>query len=202
MRVTCFPSLTEQHIYLLGGQHFTAALKKLRDHCIDQGMPEQDLPKSLKCVELEILHSTTPLHVRKFLAGQHQQGQRGRAPTAADFFTQLLTDALRKKEILDAHRMRELGAMAFDSDEDPPAPPMDRLLFSDAQLWVLLQRSGLREEDESPGNKKRKLATDKTKQAEVEAMAKAAVCLQMNHPHTRVIKHFLIPLFFPEKAKT
>ena len=159
MRVTCFPSLTEQHIYLLGGQHFIAALKKLREHCIAQGMPEQDLPKSLKCVELEILHSTTPLHVRKFLAGQHQQGQRGRAPTAADFFSQLLADALSRKEILDAHRNREFGATAFDKDDDPPPPPMDRLLFSDAQLWILLQRSGLREEEESSGNQKRKSAT-------------------------------------------
>lgn len=187
VRVTCVPSLTEQNIYLLGGQHFIGALKKLREFCLDKGTPENDLPKSLKCVELEILHSTTPIHVRKFLAGQHQQGQRGRAPTAADFFSQLLTDALSKKDILDAHRMRDLGVLGMECDDHLPPPPMDRLLFSDAQLWVLLQRSGLREEDESPGNKKRKLATDTMSQTQVEAMAKAAVCFEMHHPHIRVI---------------
>ena len=106
--------------------------------------------------------------------------------TPADFFSQLLADALSRKEILDAHRNREFGATAFDKDDDPPPPPMDRLLFSDAQLWVLLQRSGLREEDESPGNKKRKLATADMKQTQIEDLAKSAVCFQNESPaHTR-----------------
>ena len=118
---------------ILGGQHFLKALYELRSSRLKNGERESDLPNSLSVASMELVKQGAPYGLRAWLAGRHQRMQSAsEAATLSDFFNLCL----------DVAKDRQADCIRRGYN----AP--DRCVFVDSEVWTLLERSGLKGEDE------------------------------------------------------
>jgi len=118
---------------ILGGQHFLKALYELRSSRLKNGERESDLPNSLRVASMELVKQGAPYGLRAWLAGRHQRMQSAsEAATLSDFFNLCL----------DVAKDRQADCIRRGYN----AP--DRCVFVDSEVWTLLERSGLKGEDE------------------------------------------------------
>lgn len=124
---------------ILGGQHILKALWQMRTNKL-QTTKEEDLPPSLRFCFMEVITSGAPYGLRAYMAGRHQLTQSAaEAATLSDFFSLVVDQAFLKKEealAKEAEWKRQHPGLKV-----PVAP--DRCCFSDPEIWVLLERSGL-----------------------------------------------------------
>lgn len=156
-----FFSAAKEYI-VLGGQHFVKALQLLRERKLAEMMDKDPrlLPPSLQYVEAEVLNLGCPLGLRATLAGQHQKRQSlTEACTLSDFFKVVVDASLAKKHL----------ALA---QQPQPNTHTDRCVFQDDEIGVLLERSGMKLDDQVEEDK----SSIAAKKDDVYKAAKSKVC--------------------------
>ena len=113
---------TDGRVVILGGQHFTAALKKAREQLLNppKSVPEEQLPECYKYVRAIILRSDAPLNACRAAAGAHQAGQ---------------SDSL---EATPADCLRYLCSWCEEKKKDCGVPNL-----SEEELWACLCSMGM-----------------------------------------------------------
>ena len=139
---------------ILGGQHILKAINQLREDQMVE-TDEELLPASLRFCYMEVIQQGAPYSLRAFMAGRHQLTQS--AATSAklkDFFNLVAETAMGKKNeaIALAQKLEKLRKPG----EPLPEPSPDRCVFTDDEVWVLLERSGLKTDEIVADNAKAK----------------------------------------------
>lgn len=115
-----FSSFTDGLYVPLGGQHITSALWRLYTDQRNDKIPEDEIPDTVKLVQVEILGTETPFEVRQLASGEHQQVQSD----TSDTLTNEVFRHLRKKCVW----LQSNGRPVF---------------LDDNQLWLEIQAMGL-----------------------------------------------------------
>ena len=71
------PTIADDRLWVIGGQHITSALLKMRKEFLNGG---KGLPEWLKSVECEELHHDCPIAARELISGDHNALQHSTSP--------------------------------------------------------------------------------------------------------------------------
>ena len=159
---------------ILGGQHILKAINQLREDQMVE-TDEELLPASLRFCYMEVIQQGAPYSLRAFMAGRHQLTQS--AATSAklkDFFNLVAETAMGKKNEAIA-LAQKLEKLRKPGDPPLPDPSPDRCVFTDDEVWVLLERSGLKTDD-IVGDNVRAKAHPSMKADEADAQLANLVC--------------------------
>ena len=127
----CLYILTDDQYAVIGGQHISAAVKKLYKEYLEKGWKHQDIPEVVRTVQAEILAHETPIQLVRLAAGEHQRLQSETRECSTYDIVRMLGRAIRQK---------------IDKG--------DSEVLSDAELFLIVQTMGVVHEAKVPKTSK------------------------------------------------